>query len=64
MMEIKMQSSGNFSLCGKIWEWDTVSGVGENLGEQLVGESQKYRFFCSPENCVYKMCLKRRGGLS
>ena len=38
VMEIKMQPASNFSLCGKIGKWDTVSGVGTNVGEKLVGK--------------------------
>ena len=31
-VEIKMQSASDFSLCGKIGKWDTVSGVDTNVG--------------------------------
>ena len=52
-----------FSLCGKIGKWDTVSGVGTNVGEKLVGKISKISGFFS-ENFVSEMGWERRGGLS
>ena len=44
-VEIKMQSASNFSLWGKNGKWDTVSGVGTNVGEKLVGKISKISGF-------------------
>ncbi len=55
-----------FSLWGKNGEWDTVSGVGTNVGEKLdflLQEKLKISG-CFSENCIAGMGWKRRGGLS
>ena len=52
-----------FSLWGKIGKWDTVSGVGTNVGEKLVGKISKISGFFS-EYFVSEMGWERRGGLS
>ncbi len=52
-----------FSSCGKIGEWDTVSGVGGNVGEKLVGHILKLLGFFL-EDCVSEMCLICRECLS
>ncbi len=52
-----------FSLWGKNGEWDTVSGVGTNVGEKLVGKFVENIGIFS-ENFVAGMGWERRGGLS
>ncbi len=52
-----------FSLWGENGEWDTVSGVGTNVGEKLVGKISKISGFFS-DNFVAGMGWERRGGLS
>ena len=52
-----------FSLWVKNGEWDTVSGVGTNVGQKLVGKISKISGFFS-ENFVAGMGWERRGGLS
>ena len=50
-VEIKMQSVSKFSLCSKNGEWDTVSGVGTNVGEKLVGKISKISGFFFGKFC-------------
>ena len=52
-----------FSLWGKIGKWDTVSGVGTNVGEKVGRKNLENIGFFS-ENFVSGMGWKRRGGLS
>ena len=61
--KIRCNRRPTVSLCGEIGKWDTVSGVGTNVGEKLVGKISKISGFFS-ENFVSEMGWKRRGGLS